>query len=292
MCGIAGFIGFENNNELAAIANKIQQHRGPDNQSIWADDYLSFAHQRLSIIDLSEAGNQPFHKHNLVMVFNGEIYNYKELQQKLEKERNVKFVSSSDTEVVLEMYKEYGTDSLDFLIGMFAFAIYNKDSGELFLVRDHFGIKPVFYTEINGAFAFSSELKTLVNLPGFNKSINHKAVVSSLNYRWVSGNDTMFKDCYKLPPAHYIRLKKGGHAVVTKYWDLVENVKQSSDEAKLADEISNSVEMSVGRHMVADVPVSSFLSGGLDLPLFLLLLKKQIINYQLLLSALLVKIRK
>ncbi len=146
MCGIAGFIGFTNNAELAARANKIQQHRGPDNQTVWNDGYLAFAHQRLSIIDLSEAANQPQHKHNLAIVFNGEIYNYKELQAKLISEKQVAFKTSSDTEVVLEMFRNYGAESLNYLIGMFTFAIYNKDSHELFIARDHFGIKPLFYT--------------------------------------------------------------------------------------------------------------------------------------------------
>ena len=274
MCGIAGFIGFTNNTELALNANKIQQHRGPDSQGMWNDDYIALAHQRLSIIDLSEAGNQPLHKYNLVIIFNGEIYNYKELQQKLEKEKQVKFISSSDTEVVLEMYKHYGKECLDFLIGMFAFAIYDKENSDLFLVRDQFGIKPVFYTQIGGAFAFSSELKTLVNIPGFNKTINHKAMVSSINYRWVTGNESMFNDCYKLPPAHYISYKKQSGFRLVKYWELDDQVKLPADEKMLADDIAKTVEMSVNRHMVADVPVSSFLSGGLDSSLISVIAKK------------------
>lgn len=274
MCGIAGFIGFENNDALAQNANRIQQHRGPDFQQIWSDGYIALAHQRLSIIDLSEAGNQPIHKHNLVIIFNGEIYNYKELQQKLEKEKQVTFNSASDTEVVLEMYKQYGVACLDHFIGMFAFAIYNKDNGELFLARDHFGIKPVFYTCINEAFAFSSELKTLVNIPGFNRNINHKALVSSINYRWVSGNETMFNDTFKLPPAHYIIFRKDSGFSMKKYWDLQENIATKSGEEQLIDEVAENIEKSVARHMVADVPVSSFLSGGLDSSLISVLAKK------------------
>ena len=223
MCGLAGFIGFENNTDLAAKANKIQQHRGPDNQSVWQDDYIAFAHQRLSIIDLSEAANQPFHKHDLVTVFNGEIYNYKELQDKLIAEKQVTFNTSSDTEVVVEMFKHYGYDCLNHFLGMFAFAIYNKTTGELFIARDHFGIKPLFYTQINGAFAFSSELKTLVHVPGFNKTINPKSLVSCLNYIWISGNESMFKGCYKLPPAHYISYNKTTGLKLVKYWELQDN---------------------------------------------------------------------
>ena len=274
MCGIAGFTGFQNNIILAENANIIQKHRGPDNSKVWANEKIALAHRRLSIIDLSDAGNQPFEKDNLVIVFNGEIYNYKELQQKLEKEKRAKFISSSDTEVVLEMYKHYGSECLNFLSGMFAFAIYNKETAELFLVRDHFGIKPVFYTEINDAFAFSSELKTLVDIPGFNKTINHKALVSSINYRWVSGNESMFNGCYKLPPAHYILYQKQSGIKLVKYWDLDDKTVLSSNENEVAAEVAETIKMSVNRHMIADVPVSSFLSGGLDSSLISVLAQK------------------
>lgn len=276
MCGLAGFIGFENNTDLAAKANKIQQHRGPDNQSVWHDDYIAFAHQRLSIIDLSEAANQPFHKHDLVTVFNGEIYNYKELQDKLIAEKQVTFNTSSDTEVVVEMFKHYGYDCLNHFLGMFAFAIYNRTTGELFIARDHFGIKPLFYTQINGAFAFSSELKTLVHVPGFNKTINPKSLVSCLNYIWISGNESMFKGCYKLPPAHYISYNKTTGLKLVKYWELQDKTssRTSSDIDSIAADVADTMESSVKRHMVADVPVSCFLSGGLDSSLISVLAKK------------------
>ena len=275
MCGIAGFIGFEKNDELALKANEIQKHRGPDNQQIWNDDYIALAHQRLSIIDLSEAANQPFHSDDLVIIFNGEIYNYKELQEKLRIEKHVIFTTSSDTEVVLEMYKNYGTQCLEFFIGMFAFAIYNKNNSELFMARDHFGIKPFFYTQINGAFAFSSELKTLVRIPGFNKNINPKALVSSLNYLWVSGNETMFKDCYKLPAAHYLTYTRNNEIKLVKYWELQDGQvnKFISDEKAISDDIAKTIESSVHRHLVADVPVSSLLSGGLDSSLITVIAK-------------------
>ena len=264
MCGLAGFTGFDNNNELAEMANKIQQHRGPDNQSIWKDNFIALAHQRLSIIDLTDAANQPFVKNNLIIIFNGEIYNYKELQIKLINEKNVHFVTASDTEVVLEMFNHFGKTSLDYFIGMFAFAIYNVENKSLFIARDHFGIKPIFYTLINNSFAFSSELKTLVKVPGFDKTINSKSLVSCLNYSWVSGNETMFNNCNKLPPAHYLTYTiKDGLAII-KYWELDDIPSIIKSEKEIVKEVSNTVESSVVRHMVADVPVSSFLSGGLD----------------------------
>ncbi len=276
MCGLAGFIGFENNVQLAEHANKCQAHRGPDNQSVWNDDYIALAHQRLSIIDLSNEANQPFHKGDLVIVFNGEIYNYKELQTKLKVEKKVEFITSSDTEVILEMYHSYGAECLNQLTGMFAFAIYNKKTSELFIARDHFGIKPLFYTQINNAFAFSSELKTLVGIPGFNKRINRKSLVSCLNYLWVSGNESMFNDCFKLPPAHYLLYSTDAKIEIVKYWELDDKNKIASNknEKILSQEVADSIESSVNRHMVADVPVSSFLSGGLDSSVIVVLAKR------------------
>lgn len=276
MCGLAGFTGFKNNLQLAENANKCQKHRGPDNQSVWNDDYIALAHQRLSIIDLSDEANQPFHKDDLVIIFNGEIYNYEELQTKLKFDKKVAFVTSSDTEVILEMYHHYGVKCLDQLIGMFVFAIYNKLTSELFIARDHFGIKPLFYTQIDKAFAFSSELKTLVGIPGFNTTVNHKSLVSCLNYLWVSGNETMFNNCFKLPPAHYLLYSKDTKIQIIEYWELDdENGKdKSKTERIISTEVADCLESSITRHMVADVPVSSFLSGGLDSSMIAVLAKR------------------
>lgn len=266
MCGISGFVGFSNNLKLAEMANKVQRHRGPDNQSVWSDNYLAFAHQRLSIIDLSEQANQPFIKHNIVLIFNGEIYNFHELKEKLVKEKGVTFTTQSDTEVVLEMYYHYKEKALKELRGMFTFAIYETDAQTLFIARDPFGIKPLFYTQINNAFAFSSELKTLVQVDGFDKRINMDCLVSALNYLWVAGNDTMFMGCHKLPPAHYIVLKKNKPLQIAKYWELsdTELNAETLTEQQLAKDVFELIHDSVEKHMIADVPVATFLSGGLD----------------------------
>lgn len=275
MCGLAGFTGFVDNVCLAHTANTVQAHRGPDNQSVWHDEHIALAHQRLSIIDLSAAANQPFIKGCLVIVFNGEIYNYKELREKLQLQKGVGFLTSSDTEVVLEMFHHYGVAALNYLIGMFAFAIYDKCEKSLFIARDHFGIKPLFYTQIDESFAFSSELKTLLNIPGFNKTINPKSLVSCLNYLWVSGNDTMFNGCHKLPPAHYLVYTKQGGIRLVKYWELNDRVGNTTNENDITNGLSSTIESAVNRHMVADVPVSTFLSGGLDSSLIAVLAKKQ-----------------
>jgi asparagine synthase (glutamine-hydrolysing) len=267
MCGIAGFTGFDNNLFLARNNTCIQQHRGPDAQNSWSDERIALSHQRLSIIDLDRRSDQPMIKSGLVIVFNGEIYNYKELREQIiSANPEVTFDTTSDTEVLLELYRKKKEKCLDDIIGMFAFAIYEIESGILFLARDHFGIKPLFYTRIGNAFAFSSEMKTLVSVPGFDKSINYTSLAGAVNYLWVPGNETMFLNCFKLPPAHYMIIqtgKKGLAADIKQYWQLETAIEyETEDEATpiLAKVLHDSIK----RHMVSDVPVSSFLSGGLD----------------------------
>jgi asparagine synthase (glutamine-hydrolysing) len=264
MCGIAGFYGFENKKELATLANKIQQHRGPDYQGIWGDNVVEFAHQRLSIIDLSESANQPFVKDGLIIVFNGEIYNYKYIKDMLASEHGCSFQTSSDTEVVLESYRVFGTKCLDQFIGMFAFAIYDTQSKKTFIARDHFGIKPLFFTKIDGNFAFASELKTLTAIDGFDKTINPYALVQSINYLWIPDGITMFKNSFKLPAAHYMILDKNLDYELFEYWKLEDKLLTTKNEKEVTDHLSKLFENTIERHMVADVPVSAFLSGGLD----------------------------
>jgi asparagine synthase (glutamine-hydrolysing) len=281
MCGIAGFINFRNHQLLAETLSCAQQHRGPDAQNIWSDTLISLSHQRLSIIDLDSRSNQPLVKDGLVIIFNGEIYNYKELREYiLSVSPNTCFNTASDTEVLLELYRIKKEKCLDDLIGMFAFAIYDTNSKRLFVVRDHFGIKPLFYTRINKAFAFSSELKTLIQVDGFDKSINYNSLVGSINYLWVPGEQTMFKNTFKLPPSHYmiVDVKDELNIQIHRYWQLDDTV-TISDEENAIKQLRETFEASIERHMVADVPVSSFLSGGLDSSLISVMASK--INDQL-----------
>lgn len=272
MCGIAGYIGYKNSGQLAEKANDVQRHRGPDHQGMWSDERIALAHQRLAIIDLSDRSNQPLEKAGYVIVFNGEIYNYQDLKLDL-LELGVVFETESDTEVVLEMYRHHGEECLQQFIGMFAFAIYAKSSGDTFLARDHFGIKPLFYTKKGEKFAFASELKTLVATGVTDREINYKSLVSALNYLWVSGNETMFVDCMKLPPAHYMRVTSAGQVSLGQYWSNSGQIQQNN-EKKTCIELSDVLVASIERHMVADVPVSSFLSGGLDSSLISVLASK------------------
>lgn len=278
MCGIAGFINFNNVETIAASANKVQQHRGPDSQAYWIEGNVCLTHQRLSIIDLESRSNQPFDKGNLVMIFNGEIYNYQELKAALlEQDPTIRFTTTSDTEVLLELYRVKKEKCLEEAIGMFAFAILEKDTGKLFIARDQFGIKPVFYTQIGNSFAFSSELKTLVNLPGFNKTIDYRALVGSINYLWVPGNVSLFQDTHKLGAASYVQIDTRSailKPVFQQYWSLPRQDIPAMTENECIDQVRTCMEESVARHMIADVPVSCFLSGGLDSSLISVLAKQ------------------
>lgn len=277
MCGIAGFINFQDAGALIRMAEQEQAHRGPDSQQGWLEDNIAFAHLRLSIIDLDHRSDQPFIKDGLVMVFNGEIYNYRELRARLmEANPSVQFRTNSDTEVLLEWYRLKKEDCLADLIGMFSFAIYDQKAKTLFLARDHFGIKPLFYTFIGHQLAFASELKALVKIPGFVKKINPVALVGAMNYLWVPGNETMFEGCFKLPPAHYMQLDTAGSSLqprIKEYWRPLTRVTYS-DEKKTITALTECLEASVKRHMIADVPVSSFLSGGLDSSLISVMVAK------------------
>ncbi len=277
MCGIAGFINFKEGRELAIRANFLQRHRGPDHQSIWAENGVALCSQRLSIIDLADRSNQPLHKQGLVIIYNGELYNYRELRDDLAKNSGVQFSTESDTEVVLEMYRKMGKKCLDHFLGMFAFAIYNIGTGNLFLARDHFGIKPLFYFSSGNQLAFSSELKTLLEIPGLSRQVNHSSLVGALNFSWIPGDQTMISGFLKLPPGHFLELSSQSGVKVECYWEL-EPTESLLDEGQWLEELDSTIQGSIDRHMVADVPVSSFLSGGLDSSLISVLAGKHNVN--------------
>lgn len=276
MCGIAGFIGFNNNKELADKSNQIQKHRGPDCQGIWSNDYIALANQRLSIIDLNERANLPLSKNNLIIVFNGEIYNYLELKRSLlSKKPETKFITTSDTEVIAEYYREYGEECVKHFRGMFAFVIYDIENKQIFGARDHFGIKPLYYYKESSKFAFASELKTLSKIPNFNKTINMKSMISSLNYLWIPGNESIFQNIFKIPPGHYFTYRND-ELRIEKFWELNDAlvIKESVDAC--SSNLNKVLINSLNYHLIADVKVSTFLSGGLDSSFITVIAKEKI----------------
>ncbi|HPB68521.1 MAG: asparagine synthase (glutamine-hydrolyzing) [Candidatus Omnitrophica bacterium] len=267
MCGINGIFGLPDAQEHVKAMNQTLRHRGPDAQGLWQDGRLALGHQRLAIIDLSEKANQPMEKDGLVIVYNGEIYNYRELRSALER-RGVRFQTDSDTEVVLELFRCHRQNSFAMLQGMFAFGLLDRPKNELYLARDYFGIKPLFYSRgIPGCFIFSSELKAFLGLPGFRKEVSPSVLVSCLNYLWPSGNESIFKDVYKVPPAHFLKVRLAAGDVSLsqhRYWELPGGPPAVLPEKKLIEDLRRVMKESVDRHLVSDVPVGAFLSGGLD----------------------------
>ena len=265
MCGIAGSYQQADGLKLVDIMTERIAHRGPDANGVWnhEDDRVSvqLGHRRLSIIDLSAAADQPLSKRGLTLVYNGELYNYKELRAELAS-RGVSFVTSSDTEVVLEAWRYWGPASLPRLRGMFAFALADEKTGELFLARDPLGIKPLFYLRRGEGALFASELKALISAVGPELRIEPGALVASMLYYWVPEQFCAIEDVRKLPAGSWARLRPDGRLDVEHYWQIADVAQEA--EGGPAPDLGRVIEESVATHLMADVPVSSFLSGGLD----------------------------
>jgi asparagine synthase (glutamine-hydrolysing) len=267
MCGIAGIIG-ERPHKYKAIQEmtSVMQHRGPDDDGFFSDDKVALGMRRLAIIDLVH-GEQPIWSADgrKCIFFNGEIYNYKELRAELEAQGK-KFKTSSDTEVILEMYAAHGKEMLPRLRGMFAFCIYDKESGNLFLARDFFGIKPLYYLKDGEKIAaFASEIKSFLSFPGFKVEVNDAAAYNYLSFQYNPLNETFFKNVYKLPPGNSMLVDaSSGLAEIEPFWTFQFSEKMKGYENKLAEETRQIMRDSVSHHMIADVPVGSLLSGGVD----------------------------
>ncbi len=264
MCGFAGFYGGECEDRRQVVENMGREiaHRGPDDDGIFTDDTAALGFRRLSIIDLV-AGVQPMHSADdrYVMVFNGEIYNYRELRAELEREGAV-FATDSDTETILQAYLRYGTETASRLRGMFGFVIYDKKERTLYGARDYFGIKPFYYAMVEGAFLFGSEIKSFLRYPGFKKELNRDALKLYLEFQYSPLSETIFKGVYKLTPGSYFTYD-GTTFKTERYFEPTYDPKSRSFEnaVKLIDE---TVLSSVDYHQIADVEVGSFLSGGVD----------------------------
>jgi len=263
MCGFAGFTNFikDDGTVLEKMMNRIV-HRGPDSSGKYVDDDIALGFRRLSIIDLEE-GHQPMFNEDksLVLVFNGEIYNFKDLRDELIKSGHT-FLNHSDSEVLVHGYEEWGTELVSKLRGMFAFVIFDKRDKSLFAARDMFGIKPFYYTFMENSFLFGSEIKSFLDHPDFKKELNEEALAHYLSFQYSPTEETFFRNVYKLPPAHYFTLKNGEMEKV-RYWKPEFNPTDGVLEY-FADLTDKTVRESVAAHKIADVEVGSFLSSGID----------------------------
>lgn len=268
MCGINGILGNiaeQDRRGLVSRMNKAIAHRGPDADGIFDEGEITLGHRRLSIIDLSPDGNQPFYSSdgNLVMVFNGEIYNYRELKEEL---RDFSFRTNGDSEVILACWMKWRERCVEHLTGMFALAIYEKSSGLVFMARDRMGVKPLYYALQGDALAFSSEVRAMLHCPFVSQKIDQEALVDYLRYQTVHAPRTIYEDVKMLLPGHFM-LWNNGKVIVQEYWNATKNVGQISSSATYEEvklEVRKRLEQSVKYRLVADVPFGAFLSGGID----------------------------
>jgi asparagine synthase (glutamine-hydrolysing) len=267
VCGICGIYqlgthGSGHQQQVEAMSDAIA-HRGPDGSGVYLDNHIALGHRRLSIIDL-EGGDQPIFNEDqsVAIVFNGEIYNYRELYADLKNRHQ--FETASDTEVIVHLYEERGVECLEALNGMFGFAIWDKPRERLFIARDRLGEKPLYYHFQDGKFRFSSELKSLVADPGISRELDPQALEAYLSYGYVPDSMCILKGFHKLPAGHYLVLEKGNLSV-QRYWQPTMPVnKDTRDEPVILDELEALLKESINIRLRSDVPVGAFLSGGID----------------------------
>jgi asparagine synthase (glutamine-hydrolysing) len=268
MCGICGVVGNVDEELLNRMLERIA-HRGPDDEGVYLSDIttghrIGLGHRRLSIIDLSPAGHEPMADDTgqVWLTFNGEIYNFRAIRAELES-KGYRFRSDTDGEVIIYAYREWGVRCLDRFNGMFAFAIWDARDESLLLARDRLGIKPLYYAETTDGFAFASEIKAMLELPGFNREVDLEALDQFMTFLWTPDPRTMFKGVHKLPPAHYLTYRDG-HIETHEYWDVNFEPDDSLSEEDWAERIREQLTTSVRMQMMSDVPLGAFLSGGLD----------------------------
>lgn len=263
-CGICGYVGPSGDRQLLESMCQVMKHRGPDQTDYFVDKLVGLGIDRLSIIDV-KGGEQPIHNEDetLWIVFNGEIYNYKELRPELEAKRH-SFYTESDTECIVHAFEEWGVSCVYRLRGMFAFAIWDTKSRSLFIARDRFGKKPLYHASLGDTFLFGSELKTILQHTGFKRELDHDAVDYFFTYMYIPSPLTIFKGIQKLPPASYAILKDN-KLVVTQYWDFSLSSSPSTlGEEAIVDELYKRLEEAVRIRLRSDVALGAFLSGGID----------------------------
>lgn len=264
MCGICGFTGeVQDRSKVIENMTNLIIHRGPDSAGYFADNDISMGFRRLSIIDV-DAGKQPIYneRNNLVLTFNGEIYNYKDLKKELI-ECGHTFYTETDSEVILHGFEEWGEKVLDKLRGMFAFAIWNREEKSLFLARDPFGIKPLHWAQMGDNFIYGSEIKSILAFPNFKKKFNYKTLDNYLSFQYAVPPETFFEGIYCLMPGHYM-WHKDGEITIKRYFESKFNIDENMDLKTATDTIERVFEESVEAHRISDVEVGCFLSSGVD----------------------------
>ncbi|HEY6120736.1 MAG TPA: asparagine synthase (glutamine-hydrolyzing), partial [Pyrinomonadaceae bacterium] len=270
MCGIAGIIGNRPDQYLKPMLASIE-HRGRDDEGTWTSDQICLGHRRLAIIDTTAAGHQPMESADgrFVITFNGEIYNYRELRQQL-KAKGYQFHTDTDTEVLVAAFSEWGDEALNRLNGMFAFAIWDRQQQTLTLARDHTGIKPLYYAKVRARddqgeyFIFASEIKAILATGLVDRQINPEALNQFLTFLWTPDPHTMFSGIHKLPAAHVMTVSAGKRSI-REWWDIsYDQIEEGKTEPWWQEQLLGTLDRVVKMEMVADVPLGSFLSGGID----------------------------
>jgi asparagine synthase (glutamine-hydrolysing) len=263
MCGIFGIVGKKIDEAHLKKATDLMAHRGPNDSGFFIEDGVGLGHRRLSIIDL-EGGHQPMYNEDgaLCIVFNGEIYNFPELYERLVLKKH-RFKTRSDTETILHAYEEWGEDCVDHLRGMFAFAIWNRKEKKLFVARDRFGIKPLFYAEHGGTFYFASEMKAILADPAIRREMDEVALACYFSLSYIPDSMTIFKGIRKLLPGHTLTWLEG-QVVIRKYWDIEYVPDRGKSEDFFINRFMELFQESVRIHLISDVPLGAFLSGGID----------------------------
>jgi len=263
MCGLAGYLG-EGNKEILKRMTRVLTHRGPDDEGFYIEDNLGLGHRRLSIIDL-KSGHQPMTNEDKTvwLIFNGEIYNFKILREKL-LEKGHQFLTQSDTEVIIHLYEQIGDDFIKELDGMFALVLWDKNKKRLILARDRLGKKPLYYSFENQNLIFGSELKALLQYPSLKKEINLPSLAKYLVYEYVPAPHSIFKGIKKLGPGEYL-VYQNRYLEIKKYWDIgFGQFLFKLDKENYLEELDKKLEQAVKKRLIADVPLGVFLSGGLD----------------------------